>query len=102
VTQYVLDPRVTTSLGGTVTVVETIHFDAGGVELTAESKELLDRVAALLLKAPSAYVVANSYTDSQGDELRNIGLAKQRVDALATYWEAKGVAADRPVERSTP
>jgi outer membrane protein OmpA-like peptidoglycan-associated protein len=97
VTQYVLDPRVTVSFGGTVTVVETIHFDAGGVELTAESKELLDRVASLLLKAPSAYVVANSYTDSQGDELRNIGLAKQRVDAVAAYWEGKGIAADRVV-----
>jgi outer membrane protein OmpA-like peptidoglycan-associated protein len=94
---YVLDPRVTASVTGVVSVVETIRFDAGGVELTTESKDVLDRLAAMLVKVPGAYVVANSYTDSQGDELRNIGLAKQRVDALASYWEAKGVSVDRVV-----
>jgi OmpA-OmpF porin, OOP family len=98
VTQYVLDPRVATAVGGgPVTVVETVRFDAGGVELTAESKDVLDRLSTMIVKVSGAYAIANSYTDSQGDELRNVGLAKQRVDALAAYWEAKGVSVDRVV-----
>jgi outer membrane protein OmpA-like peptidoglycan-associated protein len=97
VNQYVLDPRVTAATGGPATVVEVIRFDTGGVEIAAESKDVLDRLAALLVKAPNAYVIANSYTDSQGDDLRNIGLAKQRVDAIGAFWEAKGVAVDRLV-----
>jgi outer membrane protein OmpA-like peptidoglycan-associated protein len=97
VNQYVVDPRVTFANVGEATVSEAIHFDSGGSELTAESKVVLDQVAAILAKSPAAFVVANSYTDSQGDDLRNIGLAKQRVDAVATYWQDKGVAADRVI-----
>jgi outer membrane protein OmpA-like peptidoglycan-associated protein len=98
VNQYVLDPRVTTAVGaGPLSVVETVRFDAGGAELTAESKEVLDRLAAMIVKVPTAYAIANSYTDSQGDELRNVGLAKQRVDSLSAHWESKGVSVDRVV-----
>jgi outer membrane protein OmpA-like peptidoglycan-associated protein len=95
--QYVVDPRVTFAVGGDVTISEAIHFDSGGSELTAESKVVLDQVAAMMAKSPAAFVVANSYTDSQGDDLRNIGLAKQRVDAVAAYWQDKGVAAERVI-----
>jgi outer membrane protein OmpA-like peptidoglycan-associated protein len=97
VNQYVVDPRVTFANVGEVTVSEAIHFDSGGSELTAESKVVLDQVAAMMSKSPAAFVVANSYTDSQGDDLRNIGLAKQRVDAVASYWQDKGVAVDRVI-----
>jgi outer membrane protein OmpA-like peptidoglycan-associated protein len=95
--QYVVDPRVTFAVGGDVTIAEAIHFESGGSEPTAESKAVLDQVAAMMAKSPAAFVVANSYTDSQGDDLRNIGLAKQRVDAIATYWQDKGVPPDRVI-----
>jgi outer membrane protein OmpA-like peptidoglycan-associated protein len=97
VNEYIVDPRVTFANGGDVTISEAIHFDSGGSELTAESKVVLDQVAAMMAKSPAAFVVANSYTDSQGDEFRNIGLAKQRVDAVAAYWQDKGVSAERVI-----
>jgi outer membrane protein OmpA-like peptidoglycan-associated protein len=97
INQYVVDPRVTSAGGGDTTVTELVRFEAGGTELTDESKAVLDRVAALLAKSPAAVAVANSYTDTDGDELRNVGLAKQRIDAVVAYWETKGIGPNRVI-----
>ena len=94
---YTLDPRSAYTTGGIVEMTDLIRFDRGGTEPTADSKGLLDTLAAMMVKAPDSVLVIAAYTDTEGDPLRNVGLAGVRIDTMAAYLGSKGVAASRVV-----
>ena len=93
--QSTLDPRSTATGGGPILIGEVIRFAAGSLEVPAESQPMLDAVGGLMAVAPNALAVVTSYTDDQGDALRNVGLAAQRIDAIAAQWTAKGVRSEQ-------
>ncbi len=95
--QLTLDSRSTATGGGPILIGEVIRFAAGSLEVPAESQPMLDAVSGLIAIAPNALAVVTSYTDDQGDPLRNVGLAAQRIDAIAAQWTAKGVRSDQIV-----
>lgn len=99
---YVADPRVPAGdvsplANAVVSVAEPIRFSTGGTEPTEASRAILDQVISLMTKAPASFVVVNSYTDDEGDELRNVGLAKQRIDVVTALFEAAGIAPSRVI-----
>ena len=94
---YVLDPRSPYSTGGTIEVTDLLRFDRGGTDSTSESKGLLDSVAFIMTKAPDSSIVVAAYTDNEGDPLRNVGLAANRIDSIVAYLATKGIAPSRVV-----
>jgi outer membrane protein OmpA-like peptidoglycan-associated protein len=71
------------------------HFAFDSVELTAEDKVALDRVAARLQELHFVGGTAIGHTDSAGDEAYNQKLSERRAQAVVDYLAAKGVAPGR-------
>jgi outer membrane protein OmpA-like peptidoglycan-associated protein len=101
--EYQLDGRLAEVHSASIAVADVVRFEAGSATPTPESIALVQAVGDLLLRSPDAFVIANSYTDDEGDALRNVGLAKERTDALVTLWTAQGVNPSRviPASRGT-
>jgi peptidyl-prolyl cis-trans isomerase A (cyclophilin A) len=75
-------------------------FGVGEPALTAPGKELLDGVAAQLVKDPAAQISINCYTDNTAPDNDRTGvylakLSRDRASAVAAYLARKGVAAKR-------
>jgi OOP family OmpA-OmpF porin len=70
-------------------------FEPGGIELSAEGVALLDSAIEILAANPSAVLVVEGHTDSQGDAASNLELSQQRAEAVVAYLIAGGIDADR-------
>ncbi len=75
-------------------------FGVGDAVLTAPGKELLDGVAAALVKESSVQLVIRCYTDTTAPDNDRTGvylakLSRDRASAVAAYLAKKGVAARR-------
>lgn len=75
--------------------MEGVVFAFDSAELSAESKESLDATAAIMKKYPSITVEISGHTDDSGDHDHNVGLSKERADAVKAYLVEAGVAAGR-------
>jgi len=84
---------------GAIEITLENAFRSGTWELTSAAEEVLDGVAQRLLAYPSVRVEIAGYTDSLGDERRNVWLSQTRADAVKLYLSRKGVARDRMVTR---
>lgn len=76
-------------------VLEGVGFEPGSAKLTAESRGILDGVAASLLAWPDVRVEIGGHTDSRGAASPNRELSRRRAAAVKGYLTAKGVAGDR-------
>jgi len=72
-----------------------IHFKFGSVELTAEARASLDKLAAHLAANVALDVTIPGHTDGVGDEESNLELGGQRASAARDYLILKGISADR-------
>ena len=96
--EMIPDPRVDASVAfGPITIADAVRFDAGSATPNEASAALITIVGDLLVKVPTAFVVANGYTDDEGDALKNVGLAKERIEAFVAVLGDLGIAADRVV-----
>ena len=78
----------------------TIQFASGRAEITAESKALLDRLAAAAAACEEGLSIqVDGHTDATGPEDLNQRLSEQRAQSVATYLVSKGIAADRVTSR---
>ncbi len=86
--------RVNADQRGTViTLPGGVLFPSGGYQLSAAAKTALDKVAtALTENAENRAVTIEGYTDSRGEEDRNIELSQRRAESVRTYLVSKGVA----------
>jgi outer membrane protein OmpA-like peptidoglycan-associated protein len=75
--------------------VANVAFNSSSAILTNESKQILNDVAALMQKYPTAYLEISGHTDSSGSAPRNMDLSMQRARACAEYIAAQGVTVDR-------
>ncbi|MCS6920410.1 MAG: OmpA family protein, partial [Elioraea sp.] len=82
-------------------------FARGRAELRPEARELLSRVAGVLLAAPNYRILVEGHTDSAGSAVRNQRFSELRAAAVRDYFvaahldpariEARGLGPSRPV-----
>ncbi len=80
---------------GEAIVLEGITFASGSANLTASSRNTLDKVYRTLKENPEIVVEIRGYTDNIGNYEYNVRLSKQRADAVKTYLFQKGIDAYR-------
>lgn len=80
-------------------MVGRIEFDSGTTRLTARSREILDRAAAVFARFPDVAADVKGYTDAEGDARGNRRLSTQRAEATRDYLAQKGVDAARLAPR---
>jgi OOP family OmpA-OmpF porin len=76
-------------------VLEGVYFEYDSAVLAAESRSVLDRVAASLIDWPEVRVQVEGHTDSKGREAYNLALSRRRAEAVRTHLIERGVAAGR-------
>ncbi len=69
-----------------------IEFEAGSSVLRPAGRNILDEMAATLLKLGSKKVEVIGHTDSQGARDTNVVLSLARADSVRSYLASKGVA----------
>lgn len=72
-----------------------IQFKTGTAELTAESKEILDKGYTVISENPKLKIDVVGHTDSDGSAQLNLDLSNRRAKAVADYLIAKGVNASQ-------
>ncbi|MEQ8548073.1 MAG: PorP/SprF family type IX secretion system membrane protein [Cyclobacteriaceae bacterium] len=72
-----------------------VQFESGKDVLTKKSNDILNKVANLLLENNNYDLKISGYTDSSGDEEKNLQLSKQRANAVKGFLVEKGINADR-------
>jgi OOP family OmpA-OmpF porin len=72
-----------------------VNFEFNSATLTAESRPVLDEVAADLKKHPRLRVELQGHTDSAGRDAYNLQLSRRRADAVRGYLVAQGVSAEQ-------
>jgi OOP family OmpA-OmpF porin len=83
----VLDSAVA---GGAITLRD-VFFDFDRAELRVESHFELDRVTALLKQRGGWHVRIEGYTDSTGDQARNLELSRHRAESVLAYLVQAGL-----------
>ena len=80
-------------------LIADINFDvfflSGSTSLEAFYKPQIQAIARLLEELPDLDVHLEGYSDRRGDEVKNMALANQRLDAVRDELEQAGVDADR-------
>ena len=79
---------------GSITL-QGVNFDTNAATLTADSRPVLDAVAADLKKYPRLKVEVQGHTDNVGADAYNLGLSQRRATSVREYLVAQGVAADQ-------
>jgi OOP family OmpA-OmpF porin len=76
-------------------VLEGVNFAFNSDQLTSDSYEALDKVAASLQDWSEVRVMVEGYTDNIGDDQYNLGLSDRRARAVRDYLISKGIDASR-------
>jgi outer membrane protein OmpA-like peptidoglycan-associated protein len=74
-------------------VLQGVNFETGSANLTDQSHNTLDRVAAAIIGNPDVRVEVAGYTDDRGGAAANLRLSQARADAVRAYLIGKGVPA---------
>ncbi len=72
-----------------------VFFDFNGTALRSESREVLDRVVAVLRQQHNVVVEIGGHTDSRGREAINLTVSAERAKAVRDYLISRGIAAYR-------
>ncbi len=75
--------------------LEGVNFLTGSDTLTDTSRGILSDVVQTLLAFPEVRVSVESHTDSQGAEVANLELSRQRALSVVRYLTAEGIPIDR-------
>jgi len=76
--------------GKTICAVDVINFDLGKNTLTNNSREYLDKIAALMIRT-NVKIEIRGHTDNVGLEEYNMDLSRKRAEAAYDYLLEKGV-----------
>jgi peptidoglycan-associated lipoprotein len=79
---------------GTVSELQTIHFDYDSSELTGEAKAMLDQNGQWLLNHPSLQILIEGHCDERGSVEYNLNLGDRRAKSVRAYLTSKGVSGD--------
>lgn len=75
--------------------LDRIYFETGSSNLKAESKDQLDRLAAIMKAYPSVKLKIGGYTDNTGSDVVNMALSSERAEAAKAELINRGVAEER-------
>ena len=73
-------------------VLRGVRFDVDSARLTPVAKEILDRIAVSLRRAPDARFELIGHTDSTAGDDYNLALSKRRAEAVRDYLFGLGIA----------
>ena len=68
-----------------------IRFEQGGTDLTPESEDVIDRLAALGMSIDGVAIVVEGHTDGDGSPARNAQLSQARADAVRDALIVRGL-----------
>jgi OmpA-OmpF porin, OOP family len=83
---------------GEITLVG-VGFETNSATITAESRAVLDPVAANLKKYSQLQIELQGHTDSAGADQYNLSLSQRRADSVREYLVAQGVSASQVVAK---
>lgn len=90
------DLSMTEIKAGQKMILNQLFFERAKYEIKEESFDELKRIINLMKEYPSMEVMLEGHTDNQGDLLKNVQLAKSRVEAVKSYLiEKGGIQAER-------
>lgn len=72
-----------------------VTFATNKADLTAASKQNLDKVIKVFLEFPDTNILVQGHTDSTGSDAYNMELSKKRANSVVAYLKSNGVAANR-------
>lgn len=75
--------------------VDEVKFESGKDVLTPQSLEILDQLAQMLKSNEHYNLQISGYTDSSGDDEKNLELSKQRAHSVLEYLVSKGIDSSR-------
>ncbi|MCB2086274.1 MAG: OmpA family protein [Sphingomonadaceae bacterium] len=78
-----------------VRLPDGVTFATGSASINPGFYEVLDAVAANLVKYPDSLIDVYGFTDTTGSDALNQRLSEQRAEAVANYLAAKGVSRSR-------
>ena len=73
---------------------EHLKFESDKAELRPQDKELLSRIAGILLTSQDYTISVNGHTDDVGSDTYNQGLSERRAQAVRDYLVKAGLPAD--------
>ena len=82
---------------GVVVNLSDILFASGRSTLGPKTKEVLSRVAGILLVMPDFQLSIEGHTDSTGGQAINQRLSERRANTVGAYLEEAGVAAEKMI-----
>lgn len=72
-----------------------LYFDFGSAELRDESAPTLDAVSAMLRADPALRLGVEGHTDAVGNDAANVGLSRERAEAVVQALVRRGIAPQR-------
>lgn len=78
-----------------VELSDKVLFEFGKSDLTAASKQSLDKIVVVFNKYPDTNVEIQGHTDSKGSNDYNMTLSVKRATTVVDYLKSKGIAAER-------
>ncbi|WP_240905154.1 OmpA family protein [Flagellimonas oceani] len=72
-----------------------VYFKLNSSYLTANDKELLDKLVAIMNDEPNIIIRVTAHTDSRGTEKYNQWLSERRAERTVAYVVSKGISEDR-------
>lgn len=72
-----------------------VFFSSGSSKIEPTYKQILDKLAKLMIAEPTIRINAVGHTDRNGSEEINIKLSKERVTSCVKYLISKGISNDR-------
>jgi OOP family OmpA-OmpF porin len=79
---------------GSITL-QGVNFETSSATLTADSRPVLDAVAADLKQYPRLRIEVQGHTDNVGADAYNLGLSQRRAAAVREYLLSQGIGADQ-------
>lgn len=88
-------PTTRTPLGMVVELgSDSLRFDFDRANLRPENRELLSRIAGILLASHGYRLLVYGHTDDIGTDAYNLELSRRRADSVASYFTEAGVPGD--------
>ena len=72
-----------------------LFFESGSTKIKTSSFNVLDNIADVMTTNKTYNLIIEGYTDSSGDEAKNLALSKDRAKAAKDYLVSKGIAENR-------
>lgn len=72
-----------------------VYFDTEKYNINAASEQNLDKLAGILKEYPDTNILVEGHTDSQGSDVYNLTLSKNRAQAVTNYLVTKGIQKNR-------